>query len=134
MANKDRNKRSARKARAAERDRVEAAQVASGNAPVASAEEAVDKGKGTSVSKASTSKPAKAAAGNRPVKKGPFKRLRYYFDDVRVEMHRVVWPSQAELKSYSVATIVMVVVVGLLVWLVDSGIVALLVGYTGLRG
>jgi len=49
-------------------------------------------------------------------------------------MHRVTWPSKEELKSYSVAVIVMLIVFGVLIWLVDTGIVAALVGFTGLRG
>lgn len=48
-------------------------------------------------------------------------------------MRRVVWPSKEELKSYSSAIIVMLIF-GVIIWLVDSGIVAVLVGYTGLRG
>ncbi len=128
MANKDRNKRSARQARAAERAQREAAQAASGNGP--SAAKAGD----SDQAKAKTTNAVAKTRSGKPAKRGPFQKLRAYFDDVRVEMHRVVWPSKAELKSYSVATIVMLVVVGLVVWLVDSGIVALLVGYTGLRG
>ena len=49
-------------------------------------------------------------------------------------MRRVTWPSKEELRSYSVAVIVMLVVFGVLIWLVDTGIVAALVGFTGLRG
>ena len=121
MANKDRNKRSVRKARAEERARVEAAQAVS--APAASG------------------KPAKEAAKaeKKPEKKsdkkpGVFRRFFNYLGDVRSEMKRVVWPSKDELKSYSVAIIAMLIVFGVIIWLVDSGIVAALVGYTGLRG
>jgi len=49
-------------------------------------------------------------------------------------MHRVVWPDRNELKSYSVAVILMLIVFGVCVWLVDTGFVAVLVGFTGLRG
>ena len=49
-------------------------------------------------------------------------------------MRRVVWPSKEELKSYSIAIVVMLVVFGIVIWLVDTGIAAALVGYTGLRG
>lgn len=127
MANKDRNKRSVRKARAEERARVEAAHAAS--APAAD----------------SSSKPSKAPAKaekkteKKPAKKsdkkpGIFRRFFNYLGDVRSEMKRVVWPSKDELKSYSVAIIAMLIVFGVIIWLVDSGIVAALVGYTGLRG
>ena len=125
MPNKDRNKRSVRKARAEERARVEAAQAASGSAPdtkaPAKAEKKVEKKAETKPEKASNKKP------------GVFRRLRNYLGDVRSEMRRVVWPSKAELKSYSVAIIAMLIVFGVIIWLVDSGIVAALVGYTGLR-
>ena len=42
------------------------------------------------------------------------------------------WPSKDELRNYSVAVIVSLVVFGVALWLVDTGIVALLVGYTSL--
>lgn len=123
MANKDRNKRSARKARAEERARVEAAQAASAK----------------SSSDNSSKKPAKTdkKAEKKPEKDkkpGPFRRLRNYLGDVRSEMHRVVWPSKEELKSYSAAIIVMLIVFGVIIWLVDSGLVAVLAAFTGLRG
>lgn len=127
MANKDRNKRSARKARAEERARVEAAQAASAGSQAASPKP----GRAAAVAeKKSEPKPEK-----KPEKKpGVFRRLRNYLGDVRSEMRRVVWPSKEELKSYSVAIVAMLIVFGVVIWLVDSGIVAALVGYTGLRG
>lgn len=120
MANKDRSKRSARKARAEERARVEAAQAAS-----------------VPETQGSKKVPAKAPAKTekKPDKKpGLLRRFRTYLGDVRSEMRRVVWPSRDELKTYSIAIIIMLVVFGVLLWLVDSGIVAALVGFTSLRG
>lgn len=130
MANKDRNKRSARKARAEERARVEAAQAASAGSQAASPKP----GRAAGVAeKKSEPKPEKKE--KKPEKKpGVFHRLRNYLGDVRSEMRRVVWPSKEELKSYSVAIVAMLIVFGVVIWLVDSGIVAALVGYTGLRG
>ena len=49
-------------------------------------------------------------------------------------MHKVVWPSKDELKTYTVAIIALLVVFGVVIWLVDTGIVALIAGFTGLRG
>jgi preprotein translocase subunit SecE len=49
-------------------------------------------------------------------------------------MRRVTWPSRNELSNYSVAVVAMLIVFGVAVWLVDTGFVALLVGFTGLRG
>ena len=76
----------------------------------------------------------KASSAKKEGKGGLFGRLGAYLGDVRGEMHRVVWPSKPELKNYSVAVIAMLIVCGIAVWLVDTGFVALLVGFTGLRG
>lgn len=122
MANKDRQKRSARKARAEERARLEAIQASS--APAGASQAALKKVEATKA-------PAKADKNKKP---GFFKRIANWFGDVKTEMHRVTWPSKEELKSYSVAVIVMLIVFGVLIWLVDTGIVAALVGFTGLRG
>ena len=122
MANKDRQKRSARKARAEERARLEAIQASS--APAGAFQAAPKKVEATKA-------PAKADKNKKP---GFFKRIANWFGDVKTEMHRVTWPSKEELKSYSVAVIVMLIVFGVLIWLVDTGIVAALVGFTGLRG
>lgn len=131
MANKDRNKRSARKARAEERARVEAAQAASAGSQAASPKP----GRAAAVAeKKSEPKPEKKLEKKLEKKPGVFHRLRNYLGDVRSEMRRVVWPSKEELKSYSVAIVAMLIVFGVVIWLVDSGIVAALVGYTGLRG
>ena len=124
MANKDRNKRSVRKARAEERARVEAAQAAS----------VVSSGSAAKAEKKAEKKPEKKAEKKADKKPGIFRRLLNYLGDVKSEMRRVVWPSKEELKSYSVAIIAMLIVFGIVIWLVDSGIVAALVGYTGLRG
>lgn len=122
MANKDRNKRSARKARAAERTEREAAQQ-----PSASATESKPE-----VAKAAP-KPAVKKTSDKK-KNGIVARVKTFFSDVRTEMHRVVWPSKDELKNYSVAVLGMLLVFGVAVWLVDTGVVSLLVGYAGLRG
>ena len=129
MANKDRNKRSVRKARAEERARVEAAQAASAQGSAGSEGKKASK----EVVKAEKN-PSKKDEKKSDKKPGLFRRLRNYLGDVRSEMRRVVWPSRGELKSYSVAIIAMLIVFGIVIWLVDSGIVAALIGYTGLRG
>lgn len=122
MANKDRQKRSARKARADERARLEAIQASS--APAEDSQAAPKKEEASkAVSKAEKNK-----------KPGFFKRIANWFGDVKTEMRRVTWPTKDELKSYSVAVIAMLIVFGVLIWLVDTGIVAALAGFTGLRG
>ena len=114
MANKERNKRSARKARAAEREAKAAAQA-----------ESQDDAK----------TPVKAEAKKEKTvnKNSIFYKIKTYVHDVKVEMQRVTWPERPELVSYTVAVVIMLIVTGLVVWAVDSGLVALLLGYTGLR-
>ena len=128
MANKDRNKRSARKARAEERARVEAAQAVS----VTPEQKVAMEKKAAQEAKAAAKQDKELERKDK--KPGLFRRLRTYLGNVRSEMRRVVWPSKAELKSYSVAIIIMLIVFGIVIWLIDSGIVAALVGFTGLRG
>ena len=121
MANKDRQKRSARQARAREREALEAAHAAS---------------QPESGQKSSKSA-AKAAPSKEEIEKkqnGLFGRTKRYFHDVRVEMGRVVWPSPTELKNYSISVGIMLIIAGVLVWLVDTGFVALLVAFSNLRG
>ena len=118
MANKDRQKRSARKARAAERKELEEKHAASQ----------------VNASKKAAPAQAKASEKKAAPKKKHFARIRAWFADVKSEMRRVTWPSKSELKNYSVAVIVMLVIFGVAVWLVDTGVVAALVGYSGLRG
>lgn len=120
MANKERNKRSVRKARAEERAQREALQAEA--TPETSAK----------VTKAEAKKQEKSLQRN--ANPGFFGRLGAYFAGVRTEMHRVVWPSSSELAGFSVAVIATIIFFGLVTWLVDTGIVAGLVAFTGLRG
>ncbi|MCI1933773.1 MAG: preprotein translocase subunit SecE [Atopobiaceae bacterium] len=130
MSNKDRNKRSARKARAAERAaRKEAQLVAQPGA--ASASDAASSSK--AAKKVEQAKPKQSAKSAKRSEKKPG-RIRSYFRDVRTELHRVTWPSSLELRNYTLAVIVMLVVFGVCIWLVDTGFVALIAGFTGLRG
>ena len=125
MANKERNKRSARKARAAERAQREAARKATNGSSAATQDAEKQK-------KAPDSKNTKTTTvAVKPKKKG---RIRSYWNDVRTEMHRVVWPSKKELRNYTGAVIVLLIIFGVCTWLVDTGVVALLVGFTGLSG
>ena len=134
MANKDRQKRSARQARAREREALQAAQLAS--QPESSKDKGVVKAetKEVKAKEESGKAKAKAKAKDKNKKKGPFARIGQYFHDVRVEMGRVVWPSPHELKNYSVAVILMLIFFGFAVWAVDTGLVAALYTFTGLRG
>ena len=117
MANKERNKRSARKARAAKRAEAES-----------KAAEAVSEGaEAKSVAKAAAKKPAKSS-------NGVFALIKNYFGAVRTEMHRVVWPSRSELKDYTIGVIVMLIIFGVCIWAVDNLVVLGLTSFASLRG
>ena len=121
MPNKDRNKRSVRQARQRERAEHEALVAASTTSA---------KGKAAKAQAVKSTVAVKAAANQQ----GIIARTRKYFSDVRAEMRRVTWPSRTELTNYSVAVVAMLIVFGVAVWLVDTGFVAGLVAFTGLRG
>lgn len=123
MAKRERNKRSARKARQAERKRIAEAQAVSNN-------QTTESSKKLSKKKAkSTNKVAVPKADRKGIQK-----VTGYFTDVRSEMRQVTWPSKVELRNYSLAVIISLIVFGVVIWLVDTGFVAGLVQYTGLRG
>ncbi len=127
MAKRDRNKRAARKARQQERARVAAAQEASA---------ANEKQESRSLFKKSdkdASKTSKAKVVKKEDRKG-LQVVTGYFSDVNAEMRKVTWPSKLELRNYSVAVIAMLIVFGAAIWLIDTGFVAALVQFTGLRG
>ncbi|MBQ6410557.1 MAG: preprotein translocase subunit SecE [Atopobiaceae bacterium] len=117
MANKERNKRSARKARSAERQAAELAQAES-----------------SSAAKPAAAKAKETKAVQKKKSNGFLASVKGYFASVRSEMRRVVWPSRDELQNYSVSTIAMLVTAGLAIWLVDTGIMLILTAFSGLRG
>lgn len=123
MAKKERQKRAARQARAQER--------AERDSELQAHPTKTDGASGKTAASSALSNSKKSSQASKPKKKG---RIRTYFSDVKAEIHRVVWPSKTELRNYSVAVIAMLIVFGVCVWLVDTGFVALLVGFTGLRG
>jgi preprotein translocase SecE subunit len=66
-------------------------------------------------------------------KPGFFGRIKNWFHDVMTEMRRVVWPTPRELRNYSFAVIGLLIVFGVLVWAVDTGVVAGLGAFAGIR-
>lgn len=127
MAKRERNKRSARKARQAERQRVAAAHAAS--TPATKQSKSLFK-----KTKSGTSKPSKPKKAVAKADRKGLQVVTGYFADVRAEMRMVTWPSRTELRNYSLAVIAALIVFGVAIWLVDTGFVALMVQYTGLRG
>lgn len=125
MAKRERNKRAARKARQQERERIAAAQaVSAANTPQ----------KSKSLFSKSTNKDDKKPKTVSKADRKGFQVVTGYFSDVRAEMHQVTWPSRTELRNYSIAVIIMLIIFGVAIWLIDTGFVAALVRYTGLRG
>lgn len=125
MAKRERNKRAARKARQQERERIAAAQaVSAANAPQ----------KSKSLFSKSKDKDEKKPKNVSKADRKGFQVVTGYFSDVRAEMHQVTWPSRIELRNYSVAVIIMLIIFGVAIWLIDTGFVAALVNYTSLRG
>ena len=85
--------------------------------------------------KKSESRPAKSSKAAATVDRSTFwGKIIGYFQDVRSEMRKVTWPSRTELRNYSVAVIVMLVIFGVAIWAIDTLIVGGLVAFTGLRG
>lgn len=73
-------------------------------------------------------KNAQVANKNKQKNKDDKKRggLREYFKGVRVETKKVVWPTRKELVSYTIVVIFTCTVLGLAIWGIDSGFLALL--------
>lgn len=131
MAKRERNKRAARKARQKERERVANAQaIAAAHAPAESSKSFFRKKDKSAKPSAKSSKSTAVAKADR---KG-FQKVTGYFADVRSEMRQVTWPSRLELRNYSVAVIATLIVFGVAIWLVDTGVVAALVQFTKFRG
>ena len=62
------------------------------------------------------------------------KKIGHAFKNMWRELRKVTWPSRTELRNYSVAVIVMLVIFGVAIWAIDTLIVGGLVALTGLRG
>lgn len=129
MANKDRQKRAARKARQAKRIQAEEAR----EIQAKNTQAAAGSSRGRSGGKASASQAPVYASKRGNAAPEPQGKAMGYFASVRQEMHRVVWPSPAELRSFTFAVIVLLIVFGIAVWLLDTGVVAGLFGYASLR-
>ena len=123
MAKTKGGQRARRQARQAKRARAEA--------QLAAAPQQTQDAKGKAIQAQPKAQAPKAEKSGKP---GIVKRARNYLHDVKVELRRVVWPNRRELWNYSVAVIALLIAFGLVVWLVDSGIVAVLIGYSGFRG
>ena len=53
-------------------------------------------------------------------------RVARFFREVRAELGKVIWPSRAEVTTYTGVVVVSVLVISVLIWVVDSAISRLL--------
>lgn len=53
-------------------------------------------------------------------------RVARFFREVRAELRKVIWPSRAEVTTYTGVVIVSVFIVSALIWVVDSAVSRLL--------
>ena len=61
---------------------------------------------------------------NKPKEKREKGRWKEYFRGVKLEMRKVVWPTRAELGSYTVVVLAVCAAFALLFWGVDSAVLA----------
>ncbi|HPS57164.1 MAG TPA: preprotein translocase subunit SecE [Spirochaetota bacterium] len=54
------------------------------------------------------------------------KQLIQFFKDSRDELKKVTWPDRDEVTSFTVVVIVAVCVISVFLWLVDTGLMALI--------
>lgn len=66
---------------------------------------------------------AQASKQKKPRKKGAMKE---YFKGVKLEMKKVVWPTNKELGSYTIVVVATCAAFALAFWAIDSGFLALL--------
>jgi len=63
-------------------------------------------------------------------KPGLFERLKDYLHNVKLEMKRVTWPTKQEVINCSIIVVCTLIFFGVFIFLIDSGIVALLELYS----
>ena len=54
------------------------------------------------------------------------RRVRRFFHDIRIELKKVTWPTKRELLVYTGVVIVVILIVGIFFWILDTGFTALL--------
>ncbi len=93
---------------------------------------------GKEPAKASTKKAPVKSAAKKSVKKDKkpniFQRFVQYLRDVRVELKRVIWPTRREVLNSSLVVISALLFFGVLIYLVDTGIVPVLSAFSKLAG
>ena len=54
------------------------------------------------------------------------KELIQFFKDSKEELKKVTWPDREEVTSYTVVVVVALVIFSIFLWLVDTGLMALI--------
>ena len=75
-------------------------------------------------------KKADAKKADKNKKPGLFERLKDYLHNVKLEMKRVTWPTKQEVINCSIIVVCTLIFFGVFIFLIDSGIVALLELYS----
>ncbi len=57
-----------------------------------------------------------------------------FIADSRIEMRKVVWPNRQETVQSTIVVLVIVVICGVFLWVVDTGLISLIGWLTGQRG
>lgn len=63
----------------------------------------------------------------------PWQRFKRVLSNIKSEMKRVSWPTRTELRNYTIAVVVLLIIFGLVVWGIDVGVVKGLVKFADLR-
>lgn len=63
----------------------------------------------------------------------PWQRFKRALLNIKSEMKRVSWPTRTELRNYTIAVVVLLVIFGFVVWAIDVGVVKGLVKFADLR-
>ncbi len=62
-----------------------------------------------------------------------WRRFVRVLSNIKSEMKRVSWPTRKELRNYTIAVIVLLIIFGLIVWAIDLGVVKGLVKFDDIR-
>jgi|LSQX01.1.fsa_nt_gb preprotein translocase subunit SecE len=55
-----------------------------------------------------------------------WKKTQRFFHDIRIELKKVNWPTKRELLVFTSVVIVVILIIGIFFWIIDTGLTALL--------
>lgn len=89
---------------------------------------------GQAENKQQSKKAPKKEAKKRSKEPGFLGRIFAYFKAVKIELHRVTWPTKEELINYTLVVLGTLLFFGVLIYLLDSLILPAFIWLSGLRG